>query len=621
MRLSFLIVISLYFASCNNSKLEPLESPYLNHSDTVSYVGIETCKQCHYDIYQTYVETGMGKSFSKATKEKSSLVFDETTFIVDTFNNFSYYPFWRNDTMFLQEKYKNYTREEIVDFIIGSGHHTNSHLWSENGYVHQMPFTYYTQDSILDFPPGFENNFNSRFSRKIGLECMSCHNALPDFVLGSENKYNRVDHGIDCERCHGPGELHLHNVTNGIIVDTSVNIDYSIVNPSKLPIEKQFQICMRCHLQGNTVLSEGKSFYDFKPGMQLSDVMTVFVPKYEDDETFIMASHVDRLKQSSCFIESEDMTCVSCHNPHHSVQKTSPNFFNNKCLSCHSDCSEPERISNNCIECHMPKSSTIDIPHVSISDHKIGIHKKDSIKTKGKFIGLKPINNSEPSDKLFAKAYISQFEKFDSSPYLLDSAYHYIKRLDILIDFDCYIHYYFLANDYKAILNIVEFVPSILDSLNQKDFQNEDAWTAYRIAEAYSKFYLYDTSLKYYNKSCDLAPYVLDFNLKLADAYFNLKMFELAQKKYEYVINEFSKNEVAYCNLAYILMSKGDMQGAMNKLRIAREINPRHIQTLLNMTSCHMFANNINLAKQSLLEILEIDSNNSRANYLLDQIK
>jgi tetratricopeptide (TPR) repeat protein len=132
---------------------------------------------------------------------------------------------------------------------------------------------------------------------------------------------------------------------------------------------------------------------------------------------------------------------------------------------------------------------------------------------------------------------------------------------------------------------------------------------------------LYDTSLKYYNKSCDLAPYVLDFNLKLADAYFNLKMFELAQKKYEYVINEFSKNEVAYCNLAYILMSKGDMQGAMNKLRIAREINPRHIQTLLNMTSCHMFANNINLAKQSLLEILEIDSNNSRANYLLDQIK
>jgi len=620
-RLVYLLFISLWIASCNNSKVKPLESPYLNHSDTVSYLGIETCKQCHYDIYQTYIETGMGKSFSHATKDKSSLFLDKKTFIVDTFNNFSYYPFWRNDTLFLQEKYKHYTREEIVDFIIGSGHHTNSHLWSENGYVHQMPFTYYTQDSILDFPPGFENNFNSRFSRPIGLECMSCHNALPDFVLGSKNKYERVDNGIDCERCHGPGELHVHNVTNGIIVDTSKNIDYSIVNPSKLSVEKQFQICMRCHLQGNTVLSSGKSFYDFKPGMQLSDIMTVFVPKYEDDETFIMASHVDRLKQSTCFKKSQDMTCISCHNPHHSVQKTSSNYFNNKCLSCHSDCSEPERVSNDCIECHMPKSSTIDIPHVSISDHKIGIHKKDSVQNKGSFTGLKAINNPNPSDELFAKAYLSQFEKFDSSPYILDSAFHYIKKLNIQSNFADHLHYYFLKEDYKAILNIVETIPNIIDSLNHKDYQNLDAWSAYRIGEAYSKFYLYEASLAFYKKSCNLAPFILDFNLKLAGAYFNLNKYDLAQKQYEFIINEFSKNEVAYCNLAYILMIKGDLDTAMDYLNISRNINPRHIQTLLNMSSCNMFANNVKLAEQNLLDILEIEPNNSKAIYLLDQIK
>ena len=68
MRLVYITFISLFLAYCNNPKVEPLDSPYLNHADSVSYVGIETCMQCHYDIYETYIETGMGKSFSLATK-------------------------------------------------------------------------------------------------------------------------------------------------------------------------------------------------------------------------------------------------------------------------------------------------------------------------------------------------------------------------------------------------------------------------------------------------------------------------------------------------------------------------------------------------------------------------
>ena len=90
-------------------------------------------------------------------------------------------------------------------------------------------------------------------------------------------------------------------------MDTSKEIDYSIVNPAKLPIGLQFDVCQRCHLQGNAVLKEGKTFYDFHPGMTLSDIETIFLPKYEgDNEDFIMASHADRLKQSQCFIKSEE---------------------------------------------------------------------------------------------------------------------------------------------------------------------------------------------------------------------------------------------------------------------------------------------------------------------------
>ena len=50
----------------------------------------------------------------------------------------------------------------------------------------------------------------------MGLECIACHNAYPDFVLGSENKYTAIPTGIDCERCHGPGELHVEKIKMGI---------------------------------------------------------------------------------------------------------------------------------------------------------------------------------------------------------------------------------------------------------------------------------------------------------------------------------------------------------------------------------------------------------------------
>ena len=60
-------------------------------------------------------------------------------------------------------------------------------------------------------------------------------------------------------------------------------IDYSIVNPSKLPLDLQFDICQRCHLQGTAILHQGKSFTDFKPGEHLEEIMDVYLPRFEND--------------------------------------------------------------------------------------------------------------------------------------------------------------------------------------------------------------------------------------------------------------------------------------------------------------------------------------------------
>ena len=66
----------------------------------------------------------------------------------------------------------------------------------------------------------------------------------PNHVEGSVNKYHSVLEGIDCERCHGPGETHVTEKMSGVIVDTSKYIDYSIVNPKKLSNELQFDVCV-----------------------------------------------------------------------------------------------------------------------------------------------------------------------------------------------------------------------------------------------------------------------------------------------------------------------------------------------------------------------------------------
>jgi hypothetical protein len=608
---------------------------FLNLNDSVQYAGMQTCRSCHAAIYDTYIQTGMGKSFGIANSTKSDAVFDKHAIVYDTLNDFYYQPFFNNDSLYIKEfrlsgKDTVHQRTEHISYIIGSGNHTNSHLVNFNGFVYQAPITFYTQKQQWDMAPGFEHGFNSRFSRIIAHECMTCHNGLPEFVAGSENKYASIPNGIDCERCHGAGSLHVKEKLAGNIIDTAKQPDYTIVNPRRLSKKLQMSLCQRCHLQGVSVLNEGKQFDHFKPGMNLSDVFHVFLPEFESKQNnFLMASQAERLRLSKCYLNSE-MTCITCHNPHVSVKNTPKESFNAKCQSCHGEnsksinnkCSLPleKRKDNNCFGCHMPQSASIDIPHVSITDHFIRKENLDAgkqlpleeIEKIQKFVQLKCYTDDNPDALLKAKGFLAYYEKFSSREVYADSVIFYLNKVtDKYKAFESYVHYYFLKNDFLNIIRLTE--------TNQQQ-KIADSWSLYRIGEAYYSKAQYGQAIKWFQRAVTKSTYNLAFLNKLGASLMQAGNMQQAQKIFSDIIALQPNYKEALCNLGYIYLLQSDFENAQMMLNRAIAADPDYLQAMLNKAVLMYKMNRTAEAKKILNNIVTRYPDNKEAKKMLESL-
>ncbi|MFK7806216.1 MAG: tetratricopeptide repeat protein [Saprospiraceae bacterium] len=605
---------------------------YASLKDSVNYVGMATCRSCHLEAYNSFMETGMGQSFGHATKEKTAAFYGSHAVVYDEKSDFYYQPSFRDSTLYITEyrlvgKDTTHKREEKISYIIGSGHHTNSHLIDENGYVFQAPITFYTQDGRWDMAPGFENE-NLRFSRILTTECLTCHNQYPEHEEGSLNKYSSMPTGISCERCHGPGEAHVREKLAGNIVDTSKYIDYSIVNPRDLPKNLQMDLCQRCHLQGIAVLEDGKTFYDFKPGMPLSSVANVFLPRYTNShEKFIMASQADRLRLSKCYTSSEEMTCLTCHHPHHSVRKVEKASFNKPCISCHvekkvADCSVPfaarQLQEDNCVSCHMPPSGSTDIPHVNITDHFISKStakempfveevKKEEI---ARFLGLEILTKEKGSPIEMARGYMAMFDKYIEADAVLDSAAHYLSLVDSEnpLLFKTKVHFFFSKKAYQEIIRL---------TTNREASTIKDAWTAYRIGEAQAAVNDHAKALLYYKRATKLMPLNLEFQEKQGSTYIALQYLPQAKKIFDFVLSENPKREQALNNLGYIAALQGQFEEAENYYDKALALNPDYEQALMNKIALYRFLKKEQKMKPLIERVLKINPENEDVKLLL----
>jgi tetratricopeptide (TPR) repeat protein len=362
---------------------------YLNTQTGVEYVGDEVCGSCHSAKYKSFKQTAMGRSASVPSQEDLQSLAKPVTFSSSTLDRtFSVYA--RNGKMYHEESQRDakgdlvFSDTHEIAYIVGAGEIGKSYLVGRGDAFFVSPISFYTRTNGWDLSPGYETSLFRDFTRPALELCVDCHTGQPRFVAERPNHFQQPPFGflsIGCERCHGPGAIHVRERKEGAPLEGS--IDDAIVNPATMPAEIRDDVCAQCHFLGDArVLRPGKNELDFRPGTALDDVVAIFsVPEKVKGSRFTALDQFEQLRLSQCAIASKGrLGCITCHDPHvelHGAEAAKD--FRERCLTCHKaeSCRAPvaKRQStsppDSCTTCHMPKQQLENISHAAATDHRI----------------------------------------------------------------------------------------------------------------------------------------------------------------------------------------------------------------------------------------------------------
>ncbi len=363
------------------------KGPYRNIHPDVPYVGAAACRACHVEIAEAFARHPMGRSLSPIAKASATQPPPPAS------------PFEAlGRRMWLSQKggetfhhiaafdgeEKLYEQIMEAKYVVGSGTHTFSYLDERDGFVFETPITHYTRNGTWGLSPGFREEL--AHGRHITTPCLQCHadglKVAPGFSDGKFAPGVFTHHAIGCERCHGPGGLHVSEREAGVPLEAPH--DTATVNPARLAPPLRDAVCQQCHLQGALrVVSAGRDIMDFRPGLPLERFINVFVLP-PDGEGAKLVSHAEEMQESGCFRGTEGrLGCISCHDPHSKPEPAGRvAFFRERCGRCHDgpgkkQCSLPtparvKRVPNDsCVECHMPSREAKDVAHMALHDHRV----------------------------------------------------------------------------------------------------------------------------------------------------------------------------------------------------------------------------------------------------------
>jgi predicted CXXCH cytochrome family protein len=330
-------------------------------TNTAHYVGSQSCKKCHEEIYERWKKTPMANIVRDPREHPEAIIPELSTNTIAKFKKddvaLVYGSLWkqryftkRGDDYFPEPAQWDITHRVWRPYFVAKG----TDWWE--------PF----------YPP-------DNMQRPTGPTCDGCHSVGYDIHTKQVAEWN-----VGCEKCHGPGSEHAEYPSRG-----------NILNAARMNYVQASDSCVQCHSQGRplTIPIEGK-YYDWPVGFSVGLKLQDFWRLEEHtlgQATFIHygdgTAHKNRM-QGNDFVQSvmyrRGVSCFSCHDVHGTdnyAQLKKP--ADQLCLDCHGPLSlngprtapmeehthhKKGSTGSSCIACHMPKIAT------TIADVKVRSH-------------------------------------------------------------------------------------------------------------------------------------------------------------------------------------------------------------------------------------------------------
>lgn len=211
--------------------------------------------------------------------------------------------------------------------------------------------------------------------------CADCHSTNLQKNYDARSKtyhttFSEID--VSCETCHGPGSLHVQ-LAHASSLFWDRRRGYGLAKLKDKNPETELQTCFQCHSRRRVVTPDyrpGESYYDHFANELLLE------QTYHADGQIL-----DEVYEHGSFIQSKmyhkSIRCTDCHDPHTARLKHNGNQV---CTSCHQHSPgkydspthhrhDPARQGSSCVECHMPETTYMAVD--ARRDHSLRVPRPD----------------------------------------------------------------------------------------------------------------------------------------------------------------------------------------------------------------------------------------------------
>jgi predicted CXXCH cytochrome family protein len=537
------------------------------------YVDAAACMGCHREIWETYRQTGMGRSLTRPSPEAMIEDFSKPIQFYHQASD-QHFTIYEKDGKYYQRRHQvgfdgkeTNVVEKQIDFVVGSGNHARTYLHrTPEGGLFELPVAWYAEKSgHWGMNPSYDRPNHPGFRREILHECMFCHTGYPEIAPGTDRAGGkprfpgRIPEGIDCQRCHGPGRGHIEAAKAGRDL---AQIREAIVNPGKLDAERQMDVCLQCHLETtssqlpNSVRRFDRGVFSYRPGESLAGYELFFdhAPGTGHDDKFQIAHQGYRLRKSACFQQSAgQMTCTTCHNPHDVLRgEAAKRQYAAVCQTCHQDRFKTlvragrHTASGDCLTCHMPKRRTEDVVHVVMTDHYIQRRKpaRDL---------LAPLKESHVTEETAYNGPVTLYYPRQAPP--TEESELYLAMAQV-----------------KHFSNLKAGVPQLAAALAK--YRPETAEFYFELAEAYAHIGQFDDAIRRYREAVSRKPGFRAAWVGLGTTLSKSGQDDRGAEALRQAL-ELDANDASILNdLGLILLRQGDLNEAAATFRRAVESDP-----------------------------------------------